>query len=93
MSAFASPEGAAIAPVIQGIVYTALAAFIVFVVAGACAGAWGAQRKGEAVLRGIATGGLKGLGRYVIAWAVLLVAATVLSVAWTAYAFLSVHVF
>jgi hypothetical protein len=87
--AIASPEGAAVAEAVAWIVMVTFGALVLCMVAGAVY--WGrkAALAGESLPRGIGRGVLKGIGNFIILFAITLVVLTVLGGLYIAFAFIA----
>src|SRR3954471_7885423 len=89
MPAFASGrEGEGLVDVVRWIVVIVLVTFATLVVAGGLMGAFSASQSGESILKGSVRGLLKGTVAFLVVGAVSMVALTVLSALWIAYAHL-----
>jgi hypothetical protein len=79
-------EGAAVAEAVVVLIFVALAAFAVAIVAGICWGGYKAAQSGESVLRGGVAGIWKGVVGFLVVGAVLWAVLTILGILFAAYA-------
>jgi hypothetical protein len=93
LPAFASGrEGEGLVDAVGWIAYAMLIALIVTASGGTLYGGYKAQRAGDSLVKGLATGLWKGVLAFLITCAVALGALTVLGGAWIAWSFLAVYV-